>query len=605
MFPKEKQEMEILDENLNELDATVKNLENELLLKKKQFASPGSLSSVDNSSHISSINNKEDFNNSPMKETRIVNKNELDSRNFDSIKEKQEINEKRNNENNYISERHIENNVVLSRVVSTNISPKRSKNLINIEQSPESSISYSDIYGTSPELNPIQEKGVPLDLRGSVPIQIHQPPQIPLSQSYPQPHQNPMIVHPIQMPPHGHGAQLQPIPMHKQPNEYVQIAPQIPVFHSIHQQEHYPPQMQLNGRMQSLPATIQTPNPFPYQPHHQLPMPPVPPQNMQIPVPMPMQMPIPAHLPTPMPMPMPVPMPMPMQMPMPMPMVAPGPIQIPNMNMNPPHLPPPPNMQMQFDPTNIHPMGMPLPTMAGGPPPHIQAPISPEIVAGVAPGIPGPSGVQAPNVPNPLGMDSQMLAKYLLTAMAEECLTKKKSSGTEDGNGPPKDQAGISQGGHTNISTSTLFQSPNIRPLIQPPKVEIDFSSPACFSQDVFKKKCKRRPKMANPNYGTPLSGGQCPFPDQAPILANQSHNPELEANTDQQSQISPPSSPTCFSFKASVPVNILGENPFSESITKIVTNKASQSHPNQYMSNGNFNIKSGLNLPIHPPMHH
>ncbi|POM84960.1 hypothetical protein CmeUKMEL1_15005 [Cryptosporidium meleagridis] len=594
MSLKEKQEMEILDENLNELDATVKNLENELLLKKKQFASPTSPSSVDNSSHIFSVNNK-DVSNSPMKETRIVNKNELDNRNFDSVKEKQEMNDKPNNENDYISEGYIENNVVLSRVVSTNISPKRSKNLINIEQSPESNTSCSNIYGSSPDLNPIQEREVPLDLRASVPIQIHQPPQVPLLQSYPQPHQNPMMVHPSQLPPHGQGAQLQPIPIHKQPNEFVQMPPQIPVFHSIHQQEqHYPPQMQLNGRMQSLPATIQTPNPFPYQPHHQIPIPPLPPQNIQMPVPIPMQMPIPVPLPTSMPIPMPIPM------------VAPAPMQIPNININPTHLPPPPNMQMQFDPTNIHPMGMPLPTITGSSPPHIQAPISPEIVAGVAPGIPGPTGVQAQNVPNPLGMDSQMLAKYLLTAMAEECLTKKKSSGAEDGNGPSKDQTGISEDLRTNISTSTLFQSPNIRPLIQPPKVEIDFSSPTCFSQDVFKKKCKRRPKIENPNYATSfVAGVKCPFPDQAPILANQGINPELEPNTDQQSQISPPSSPTCFSFKASVPVNILGENPFSESITKIVTNKVSQCHPNHYMHNGNFNIKSGFNLPVRPPMHH
>ncbi|KAH7649985.1 hypothetical protein FG379_001829 [Cryptosporidium bovis] len=161
---------------------------------------------------------------------------------------------------------------------------------------------------------------------------------------------------------------------------------------------------------------------------------------------------------------------------------------------------------------------------------------------------------------NPLGMDSQMLAKYLLTAMAEECLLKKNScveKGTE----------GIdNEDGLNNNSNSTSLSSINdsrtiIRPLIQPPKTNIDFSSPKSFSQDVFKSKCKRRPK--NNNH-----------------INNNNDYSQTENTIQQEYQIpndkpvSPPSSPMCLSFKTSVPINALGDNPFSESLSRIVANK-------------------------------
>ncbi|KAH8740796.1 hypothetical protein FG386_002758 [Cryptosporidium ryanae] len=161
---------------------------------------------------------------------------------------------------------------------------------------------------------------------------------------------------------------------------------------------------------------------------------------------------------------------------------------------------------------------------------------------------------------NPLGMDSQMLAKYLLTAMAEECILKKNScveKGTNSANGE--------DGFDYNNSNYTGFSSINdsktiIRPLIQPPKTNIDFSSPKSFSQDVFRSKCRRKPK--NNNY----------------VQSNDNSTENMTIQQEEQvvneRPISPPSSPTCFSFKASVPVNALGDNLFSESLSRIVANK-------------------------------
>ncbi|OII73637.1 uncharacterized protein cubi_03435 [Cryptosporidium ubiquitum] len=620
MFPKDKQEMKILDENLGELDATVKHLENEIFMKKKQFFSQTDLKPVD-ISQVSEINNQEMIK-SPIKETRIVPKSELDNENADSSKDEFQINENLENEN-FIPEEYIQNDDGVKKAISTNISPKNS---VIIDQNTESSFSYSNVCESSTNLKLIHEKEeIPLDLQSSIPIQLQQPPQIPILQPQPnsQPHINPFMIQPMQMPPHAHGGvQLKPIPIHKQSHDHFHLAPQATAFQPGQSQVH------LNPRIQSIPGMIQSQHPFPLHPHHNAPMPPVPSTNMQIPLPVPMQMPIPVPIPMQMSVPVQVPMQVPMQGPMQVPMQAPmqvplqAPIQIPMKapmqvplqapalgsmqipNMNSPYLLTDSNMQIQLDPTAPNSVGTPPPNM--GPPSHIQTPISSEIAPGFPSGITGSVGVtgsfpaagSGPNIPNPLGMDSQMLAKYLLTAMAEECLNKKKSTKVEDGNLASKNQTYVSESGPSSVS-STLFPAPNIRPLIQPPKVEIDFNSPTCFSQDVFKKKCKRKPKVTS-NNSIPKIDGQFLFSDQNPMVNNHGLNPELEANPDQQSQISPPSSPTCFSFKASVPVSILGDNPFSESITKMVTNKVSQCHPHQYMPNSSFNIKSGYNLPIH-----
>lgn len=599
MFPKENQEIKILDESLGELDATVKHLENEILMKKKQFSSPKNLESVD-ICQISEVINQ-DMVNSPVKETRIISKNELDDGNMESNKEQFQINEAYHDTENFIYDEYIQNNGKMSKVASTNISPKRSKNLVIIDQNTESNSLCSNECESSANLNLIYKReGISLDLQGSIPIQLHQSDQFPLLQPQPHHHQsqtnfNQFMIHPMQIPPHNHGgAQLRPIPIYKQLNENFHLAPHASVFQPCQ------PQMHLNTGMQSIPGMLQSQHILPCNSNHNFAIPPVSSQNMQMPVPISMQMP----------MPMSIPMQMPAQMQVPIPVSSPSPVpmQVPNMNSQ--YLLAPSNMQMQFNPNALNQIGTPPPNIMA--PSHIQAPISQEAASGLVSGIPGtveitgqlPVTGSGPNMPNPLGMDSQMLAKYLLTAMAEECMNKKKSSMVQDGNLDLRNHIDIPEYGPTSIS-STLFPSPNIRPLIQPPKVEIDFTSPTCFSQDVFKKKCKRKPKIANPNNNIPIIGCQHPFPDQVPIVANHGLNPELETNTDQKSQISPPSSPTCFSFKASVPVSILGDNPFSESITKIVTNKVSQCHPHQYMTNGNFSVKSEYNLPIHPQINH
>lgn len=581
MFPKDQQEMKSFDENLSELDTTVKRLENEILLKKKMSAtSPVSLSHL-NKTEASNFLSEEISTKSPStKETRIVNKSQLDLENSPPALESLESKKAESNKDElqangeattttesskYISEEYIPNKKsILSRATSPNISPKRSTNLVLIEQNPP----------------PPPCPGSPINpnlIQDSIPIQFHQPPQqIPwTAQPPPQPHPNhhlSPIIHPND---HHRGAQqqLHPILFNNQQHHDL-----LPPHHLITQAAAPPfqPQMHFNARMQTVPAMMQNQHHLMYYPRQTVvPMPPIHPPNMQIPMHAPMQVPGPA----------------PMHM-------------------------------MQFEQPVYNHIGVPPPPppiMRGG---VVLPQMSPEIAPGFAPGMqmippptnaPGQALAPGTNVPTPLGMDSQMLAKYLLTAMAEECLTKKKSSvGTEGGNGSSDDKNGASQGAcatSPNISSTggTLFPSPNIHPLIQPPKVEIDFSSPTCFSQDVFKKKCKRKAKVTNPSTQHAQIAGQYPFPEQIPMETGIiGPNLELEVNAEQHPPISPPSSPTCLSFKASVPVSILGDNPFSESITKIVANKVSQCYPQQYnMPNGNFSIKSGFQVPINPQVYH
>ncbi|KAJ1615037.1 hypothetical protein OIY81_36 [Cryptosporidium canis] len=592
MFPKGQQEMRSLDENLHELDTTVKRLENEILLKKNQVKEASNFMD-------------EQIIRSPTKETRIVNKEELDlGKDAASILSP----EPRTGSNRdecvisqtpeaaaFVSEEYvpIKNTVIKA---SPKISPKRSSNLVAAEHIFEPKTSFSTPGSPIAVSVANENERIPFGAPTPVPAQFHPPTQIQWGppnhppQFYPN---HPPMAHPMQIPPHdNNGAHLRPIFINNHPHpEHPHQIPHAPIF-----QPGQPP-VGFNARMQTLPAAIQSQPHFVCNPHQGAPIPPMP-HHPVMPMPAPMQLPHHMQLPAPMPMPVPMPMPIPMQPQIPTAGSVPIHMQIPQFNTN--HVPAP-NMPIPFDQHVQNPMLAPQP-IVGGVPAQIQPHLPPEVPPGIAPGVQVPSGqvpllVPGTNIPNPLGMDSQMLAKYLLTAMAEECLTKKKSSEAEGVSGPTKDPNGTSSS-----MPSTLLPSPNIRPLIQPPKVEIDFSSPTCFSQDVFKKKCKRKAKMNN----APMVSGQYPSPDPNPVeKGTNGLHPELEINPEQHSQISPPSSPTCLSFKASVPVSILGDNPFSESITKIVTNKVSQCHPQPYMANGNFNIKSGFNVPIHPQIHH
>ncbi|KAL7066393.1 hypothetical protein ACR3K2_31620 [Cryptosporidium serpentis] len=130
-----------------------------------------------------------------------------------------------------------------------------------------------------------------------------------------------------------------------------------------------------------------------------------------------------------------------------------------------------------------------------------------------------------------LHAESPILAQFLLTAMAEECIQKKN-----------------------------FFKQPCEVEKVHyfKPEPKIDFNKPVRFSSDVFKRKCRfLRHNIGHPDIINKDNGDK--VENQIPI----------EQTVSQPSQ--PPSSVT---FKASIPINIKSDDPFSDAIGKVIRSK-------------------------------
>ncbi|OII76940.1 hypothetical protein cand_022830 [Cryptosporidium andersoni] len=130
-----------------------------------------------------------------------------------------------------------------------------------------------------------------------------------------------------------------------------------------------------------------------------------------------------------------------------------------------------------------------------------------------------------------LPAESPILAQYLLTAMAEECIQKKNSFKQP-----------------CEVERIHYFR----------PEPKIDFNNPVRFSSDVFKRKCR----FLKHNIGHSN-------------IINKDNSDKVENQIPIEQTVSQPSQPSsCVTFKASIPINIKPDDPFSDAIGKVIRSK-------------------------------